>query len=60
MLGEIEVERVKTKRKAQTRRGERYLKAGEVQAGPKQSVNQVVVSSDVEALYPSLEDTKVV
>ena len=30
VLGEIEVERVKTKRISQTRRGERYLKAGEV------------------------------
>ena len=60
-LGEIEVERVKTKRIAQTRRGETYRKAGKVENKLVQNkaVNQVVVGSDVEALYPSLEDTKV-
>ena len=61
MVGEIEVERVKIKRIAQTRRGEQYLKAGKLDNKLVQdkSVNQVVVGSDVEALYPSLEDTKV-
>ena len=57
--GEICVERVK--RKAQTARGQRYLKAGEVDNRLVQdkSKNQVVVGSDVEALYPSLQDTQV-
>ena len=61
VVGEIEVERVKIKRIAQKRRGEKYLKAEKADQKLVQdkSVNQVVVGSDVEALYPSLEDTKV-
>jgi hypothetical protein len=48
--------------KAVIRRGQRYLKAGDVQNKLVQdkSTNQVVVRSDVEALCPSLQDTKVV
>jgi hypothetical protein len=59
--GDIEVERVNIKRIAQTRRGEQYLKAGKLDTKLVQdkAVNQVVVGSDVKALYPSLEDTKV-
>ena len=61
VLGEIEVDRVKIKRIAQTRRGQRYLKAENLDNNLVQdkTVNQVVVGSDVEALYPSLLDTKV-
>ena len=61
ITGTIEVDRVKIKRIAQTRRGQRLLKAGEVENKMVQdkAVNQVVVGSDVEALYPSLQDTKV-
>ena len=59
VTGVIEVERVK--RKALTRRGEKYLQAGDVDNKLVQdkSKNQVLVGSDVEALYPSLQDTKV-
>ena len=55
----IEIEKVR--RRATTMRGEKYIQAGEVNNSLVQdrSKKQVVVGSDVEALYPSLLDTQV-
>ena len=56
---DLEINRVK--RRALTKRGERYLQAGNVENKHVQdrSKNQVVVGSDMEALYPSLLDEQV-
>ena len=60
-LVENNIEVGKVRRRATTSRGEKYLQAGEVNNSLVQdrSKKQVVVGSDVEALYPSLLDTQV-
>ena len=58
---ESDLEITRVSRRTQTRRGEKYLRASEVENRLVQdrSQKQVLVGSDVEALYPSLLDIQV-
>ena len=58
---ESDLEITRVRRRAQTTRGEKYLLASEVENRLVQdrSQKQVLVGSDVEALYPSLLDIQV-